>query len=142
MRKLKTALNNMFRSQSGFTLIEIMIAVTIIAILGAFVVPKLMDMPQRARQIKAKQDINSFQLSLTKYNMENAVYPSTEEGLQKLVDEKYLENKKGTLLDPWGNPYYYRYPGESDPDQPELWSLGADGREGGEAFNADIKSWE
>lgn len=146
MQMIKNRLHHFSKnifSDKGFTLIEIMIAVTIIAILGALVVPRLMDLPQRARVVKVKGDIGAFQLGLARFSNDNASrYPSTEEGLQKLVEEKYIDNKKGVLLDPWGQPYNYRYPGEFDPENPEIWSLGADGKEGGEGYNADIKSWE
>jgi len=128
----------------GMTLIEIMIVVTIIAIMGALVVPRLMDLPQKARVTRAKMDVNTIKLAINKYSVEhNGIIPSTEEGLKKLVDEKYLENKKDVLNDPWGRPWNYRSPGEKDASNEfEIWSLGADGKEGGDGVNADIKSWE
>jgi len=128
--------------EGGFTLIEIMIVVTIIAILGALVVPRFMDMPQKARVSAAKQQMRTFGLMLDKYYFEQGSYPTTEEGLNRLVTEKYLK-KKEVPLDPWGAPYEYRSPGEYDSENEyEMWSYGADKKEGGEGFDADIKSWE
>jgi len=141
--KARSFIEGISRSRDGFTLIEILIVITIIAILSAIVVPRLMDMPQKARVTKAKADINAFSMALSKFSMEHSGnYPTNDEGLGKLVEEGYVKKKKDVLLDPWGHPYLYRYPGEVDKDEPEIWSLGADGKEGGEGFGADIKSWE
>jgi general secretion pathway protein G len=125
----------------GFTLIEIMIVVAIIAILmGVVIVPNIMRYPKKARVEAAKIQIKGFQLPLNEYMTTHGNYPSTQEGLEALVTEKILTKKD--ITDPWGNPYQYRYPGESDPDNYDVWSYGADGKDGGEGFNADIKSWD
>ena len=136
-KRIRQAIEALQRNE-GMTLIEIMIVVTIIAILGALVVPRFMDMPQKAKVSAAKQQMKNFEMALQKYSFEKGTFPSTEEGLQELVNEKIM---KKIPEDPWGNPYQYRSPGETDPDF-EIWSYGADGKEGGEGFKADIKSWE
>jgi len=133
-KQLRTTMSG----REGMTLIEILIVVTIIAILGALVVPRFLDMPQKAKVTAAKQQMKNFEMGLQKYAFEKGSFPTTEEGLQSLVSEKII---KKIPQDPWGNEYQYRSPGENDPDF-EIVSLGADGKEGGEGFNADLKSWE
>ncbi|HOO70948.1 MAG TPA: type II secretion system major pseudopilin GspG [Spirochaetota bacterium] len=138
---LKKRLHRLFsqiRNERAFTLLEIMIVVTIIAILGALVVPRFMDMPKKANVTAAKTQIQNFSMALDKYALEKGNYPTTDEGLQALVQDGIM---KKIPPDPWGNPYQYRSPGENDPDY-EIMSFGADGKEGGEEYDADIKSWE
>ena len=129
------------KDNDGFTLIELLIVVAIIAIMGAVAVRLYTGVLSSTNVTAAKTDLNTFSQQLEIYYLQNNSYPSTEEGLQKLIDAGLLENKKSTLLDPWNNPYQYRYPGEFT-DKPEIWSLGADGVDGGEGSNADIISWE
>jgi len=136
-RNFKDLLKNL-RSNDGMTLIEIMIVMVIIAILGALVLPRFMDMPQKARVTAAKTQMKNFEVGLQKLSFETGNFPSTEEGLNALVTERIM---KKIPKDPWGNEYQYRSPGEVDPDF-EIWSFGADGKEGGEGVNADLKSWE
>jgi len=138
LRKVKQVFNN-FNNNEGFTLIELMIVIAILAILGAFAVNTFKGVIPNANIQAAKTDILNFSNVLTQYSIQNnGKYPTTEEGLQKLVTDGMLKSK---LLDPWKNPYQYRYPGQFG-DTPEIWSYGADGVEGGEGANADIKSWE
>jgi len=132
-------LKNELESEKGMTLIELLIVITILAIIGAFVAPRLMDLPKKARTTSAKKQIQSFELSLQRYEMEKGNPPSSEEGLQALVTEGYIRR---IPKDPWKNEYQYRYPGENDQNSYEIWSFGADGKAGGESYNADIKSWE
>jgi general secretion pathway protein G len=127
------------RKNDGMTLIEIMIVIAIIAIIGTLVVPNLMQAPQKARVTAAKQSINSLRTALLNHSLDSGGYPSTEDGLQSLVESGLLKNKD--LNDPWGNPYQYSSPGEHDKEF-DIWSYGADGKEGGEGFDADITSWE
>ncbi len=127
-------------SDRGFTLIEIMIVVTIIALLSAvIIVPNVTKYLKRAKIEACKLQIKNFQTPLLEYQSTKGNYPSTEEGLEALVKEGLL---KKVPVDPWGNPYHYRYPGENDQEEYEIWSNGPDGKEGGEGANADIKSWE
>lgn len=130
---------SLLQSNRGFTLIEIMIVVTIIAILSAIIIPNVINYPKKARVTATKLQINNFKLALEQYSQEKGRYPATEEGLEALVKEGYM---KKIPPDPWTNPYHYRFPGEINPDEYEIWSTGADGKDGGEGFNADIKSWE
>ena len=117
-----------------------MIVVTIIALLSAvIIVPNVTRSRGRAKVESAKLQIKNYQMPLLEYNSVHGTYPATDEGLAALEKEGYL---KKVPLDPWGRPYQYRYPGEFDTNEYEIWSFGADGREGGEGFNADIKSWD
>ena len=137
------------RASHGFTLIEIMVVVAIIAILGATVVPLIMDRPEQARVVKAKQDIASISAALDLYNLDNFSYPSSEQGLQALVerpsgDPEPANWKTGGYLkklpkDPWGRDYEYLSPGEGGAY--DIISLGRDGQEGGTEYDADISNW-
>lgn len=136
------------RRHRGFTLIEIMVVVAIIAILGATVVPLIMDRPNEARQVRANQDIASYSAALELYRLDNFNYPSTEQGLEALVTKPSGDpepanwNSGGYVKklnkDPWGRDYLYN----SDDGSFEIISLGNDGVEGGEGFDADISSLE
>lgn len=135
--------------QSGFTLIEIMVVVAILAILGATVVPMIMNRPEEARVVKAKQDIGTLEQSLELYRLDNFNYPSTDQGLQALIeqptgDPEASNWKDGGYVkklpkDPWGLEYIFLSPGESG--DYDIISYGRDGAEGGEAFDADISNW-
>jgi len=127
------------KENDGMTLMEIMIVVAIIAIIGAIVMPNIMDMPKKARVQAAQKSIGNIKLALESYSLNNGKYPTTDEGLDALVQEGILKEKD--LRDPWGNPYQYVSPGEHDVDY-DIYSYGADGKDGGEGFNADITSWE
>ncbi len=141
------------RSKSGFTLIELLIVIVILGILATFLVPKIMQKPDEARVAKAKNDIMAIETALKMYKMDNGMYPTTMQGLKALIKKPTIppipkHYRKGGYLDtneipkdPWGNPYIYRSPGENGRPY-EIISLGADGKEGGEGVNADIKSWE
>ena len=137
------------RASGGFTLIEVMVVVVILGILAAIVVPKVMDRPDAARITKARQDIRALESALNLYKLDNYNYPSTDQGLISLV-EKPAGNpepknwKSGGYLDrlpkdPWGNEYQYLSPGTRGPI--DLFSLGADGRPGGDGVNADVGNW-
>ena len=137
------------RAARGFTLIEIMVVVAIIAILGATVVPLIMDRPNEARVVRAKNDIGTISSALELYRLDNFNYPSTEQGLQALVekptgDPEPANWKQGGYIqklpkDPWGREYLYISPGEGG--DYDVVSLGNDGAEGGESFDADISNW-
>ncbi len=141
------------RKREGFTLLELMIVVIILGILATFLVPKIIHKPDEARIVKAKSDIKAIELSLKMYKLDNGNYPTTEQGLKALIEkpeEPPVPNnwKEGGYLDassvppdPWGNAYIYRSPGDNGRDY-EIISLGADGKEGGSGFNADIESWK
>ena len=135
--------------QHGFTLIEIMVVVIIIGLLAAVVVPQFLGRVDDARVAKAKQDIQAMQTALTMYKLDNYSYPSAELGLKALAqkpDSSTVKNwRPGGYLqhinkDPWGNDYLYQIPGTHGGDY-DLYSLGADGKPGGEGYDADIGNW-
>lgn len=139
----------MRRPAAGFTLIEIMVVVVILGILAAVVVPRIMDRPDMARVAKARQDIRQLESALNLYRLDNFRYPTTEQGLEALVErpstgpEPRNWNTEGYInslpRDPWGNPYQYLNPGVHGPV--DVWTWGADGQPGGEELNADIGNW-
>jgi general secretion pathway protein G len=129
--------------QAGFTLIEIMIVVVILGVLAALVVPKIMSRPDQARQTAAKTDIKSIGLALNMFRADNGFYPTSAEGLAALVQAPPRAkrfNPEGYLSkvpqDPWGNEYHYI----SDGRNFVIISLGADGVEGGDAYDEDVDS--
>lgn len=139
-------------NDSGFTLLEIMVVIVILGILVGYVGVRIMGEPEKARRMKAMVQIESIETALKLYKLDNGSYPTTEQGLNALVespavgelpkawrDGGYLE--KGKLpKDPWENDYIYLSPGlHSDFD---LMSYGPDGQPGGEDKNADINNWE
>lgn len=133
-------------SRAGFTLIEIMVVVVILGILAALVVPRIMSRPDEARVVAARQDIKTLVQALKLYRLDNYKYPPMEQGLKALVQkpDSGTENWKASLdylpKDPWGNEYQYLNPGTHG-SEVEIFSFGADGRQGGEGIEADIGSW-
>ncbi len=136
--------------KNGFTLIEVMVVVVILGILAAFVVPKIMDNPDKARIVKVQQDIRAIEAALKLYKLDNYVYPTTDQGIEALVTRPTGEPvprqwKEGGYLDsvpkdPWGFPYHYLNPGING--EFDLWSHGADGQRDGTGVNADIGNWQ
>jgi general secretion pathway protein G len=134
---------------AGFTLIEIMVVVVILGILAAIIVPRISDEPDKARATKAKQDIRALEGALQLYKLDNFYYPSTQQGLEALVqkpsgDPPARNWKAGGYLsrlpkDPWGNPYQYLSPGLKG--EIDLFTLGADGKPGGDGVDADVGNW-
>jgi general secretion pathway protein G len=140
-----------FRNNRGFTLIEIMVVIVILALLAALVGPKIIGRSDDAKIADAKVQIRNIETALKLYKLDNSVFPATEQGLQALVTkptigtipknykaEGYLENKQ-LPKDPWGNDYIYLSPGEHG--DYDLCSYGADGAKGGEGKAADICNW-
>ncbi len=138
------------RAQSGFTLIEIMVVVVILGILASVIVPKIMDNPDKARVVKAKNDVQAMKSALDLYKLDNFNYPSTDQGLQALTAKpsgspEARNWKEGGYLDrlpkdPWGNDYQYLNPGVNA--EVDIFSYGADGRPSGEGVAADIGNWQ
>ena len=137
------------KQQQGFTLIEVMVVVVILGILAAVVVPRIMDNPDKARITKAKQDIRAMESALNLYRLDNYKYPTTDQGLEALVNAPadVASNgnyKQGGYIrklpsDPWGSAYLYLSPGEHS--EVDIYSLGADGAPGGTGVSADIGNW-
>ncbi len=153
---MKTHSNKLSRKKiqktEGFTLIELMVVIVILGILASVIVPKIMDRPEEARRTKAEVDIGAISQSLKLYKLDTGRYPSTEQGLQALVEPPstgrlaknwreggYLD-KSSVPKDPWENDYVYLSPGMHDDF--DLVSYGADNEPGGEGMDADINSWE
>ena len=134
-------------SEAGFSLLEIMIAVVIIGIMGTIVLLNVLPAQDQAMLQKARTDIATLEQALDAYRLDMREYPTSEQGLQALVEAprdagNYREGGYVRRLqdDPWGNPYQYAYPGQHG--MIDIYSLGADGREGGEGLDADIGNWE
>ncbi len=139
-------------NQRGFTLIELMVVVVILGILAGLIVPRIMDRPEQAKRTKARIQIESISTALKLYQLDNGFYPSTEQGLEALVEKPdtgrtpnhwrqkgYLE--KGRVpLDPWENPFIFISPGENGDF--DIIAYGPDGVAGGEGDNQDIQSWD
>lgn len=136
------------RRARGFTLIEVLVVVVILAILAAVVVPRVMDRPGQAREAAAKQGVASIMTALNMFRLDTFAYPTTEQGLGALVTQPAGLPEgaywKGPYLDrvpkdPWGRPYLYLQPGTHG--AVDVYSLGSDGRPGGEGEAADIGNW-
>ena len=137
------------RRARGFTLIEIMVVVIIIGLLASVVVLNILPNVDKAKVSKAKQDIQSMELALSEFYLDNSKYPTSEQGLaalaQQPTDPSIKHWKPGGYLervskDPWGNPYLYVSPGTHGKAF-DLYTLGADGQPGGDGINADIGNW-
>ena len=135
-------------AESGVTLIELMVVVTIIALFAAIVGPMLFKNVGKSQAVAAKSQIESFNTALGTYKLDVGAFPTTEQGLQALrVKPGEVANWNGTYMpkdipnDPWHHPYIYKYPGDHG-DEPDIVSYGADGQPGGEGENADIVSWK
>lgn len=152
VNKLHRLGSSVGKSQQGFTLIEIMVVVVILGILAGLIVPKIMDKPEEAKRTKAEVQIKALEQALKFYKLDNGKYPTTEQGLQALVEPPAVGNlakkwKTGGYLekgrvpkDPWGNDFVYISPGlHSDFD---LLSYGSDGEPGGDGHDEDINNWD
>ncbi|MFM2344470.1 MAG: hypothetical protein RLZZ210_1081 [Pseudomonadota bacterium] len=148
--KKKIIINKINIVKSGYTLIEIMIVVAIIAMLAGLVLPRVMGRADDAAKVAVKQDIATISSALKLYRLDNARYPTTEQGLKALVEKPTVAPlprnwKDGGYLekipkDPWGNEYQYITPGiHSDAD---IFTYGKDKEVGGEGINADVGNWE
>jgi len=135
------------RRQAGFTLLELLIVVIILGLLAALVGPRLFGTLDKAKRQVTKTQIELLAGALDQFRLDVGRYPTTDEGLEALVNPPegmerwngpYLE--KGVPKDPWGRPYVYTSPGEHG--EYEIVSLGLDGEPGGSGEDADITSWQ
>jgi len=142
---------NRFRSQAnkGFTLIEIIIVITIIGLVVAWAGNRIFGQGDKAKSGLAKARISEISAQLDMYKLDTGRYPNTAEGLRGLLvnpgsatnwNGPYVKNADA-IKDPWSNDMIYKSPG--DANRPfELISLGADGKDGGEGADRDIRSWD
>jgi len=143
----------LYRRFQAFTLIELMVVIIILGILAVFIVPRISKRPEDARVTKAKVEISNLEQALELYYLDNGTYPSSEQGLSSLVEKPrtgeepqnwrpggYLVKSK-VPSDPWEHAYVYISPGVHNQDY-DLFSLGKDGKESGEGYDADITNWE
>lgn len=137
-------------NNAGFSLVEILVVLVIMGLLISVVAPTVLNQADEARIQKAKADFKNIETALKMYRLDNYVYPTTEQGLQALVEPSSLDPeprnfREGGYLeelpvDPWGRTYLYLSPGEHK--EVDIYSLGADGLSGGEGQNADIGNWK
>ena len=136
------------RRSRGFTLIELMVVLVIIGVLGALIVPNVLERAAGARVTAARTDVNNLMQALKLYKLDNQRFPSGEQGLQALVNKPtagvippnwkpYLDKLPN---DPWGHPYQYANPGVRG--EIDVYSFGADGQVGGEGNDAEVGSWQ
>lgn len=151
VRKRKVGLTRRTRrrEQDGFTLVELMVVIVIIGLLTTIVVINVLPAQDTAMARKAETDVTLLEQAIEQYRLDNLTYPSGADGLRALVQapsglsrpERYRRGGyiKDLPEDPWGRPYLYTVPGRNGGF--DIYSLGADGAEGGEGENADIGSW-
>jgi general secretion pathway protein G len=138
------------RRTEGFTLIEIMAVVLIIGLLTTLVGIAIIPQIDKGRVTTARTQIKNLEAALETYRMDNARFPTSEQGLEALINPPpdvrnyqtggYLRERR-IPVDPWGNPYQYESPGQHNDHSFDLWSFGADGSPGGEGSDADIGNW-
>lgn len=138
------------KQQQGFSLVEILVVLVILGLLVSVVAPTVLNRADEARVQKVYADFANIETALKLYRLDNFIYPSTEQGMDALVEPSGLDPvprnfKDGGYLervpaDPWGRPYLYLSPGENGDF--DLYSLGADGLSGGEDQNADLGNWD
>jgi general secretion pathway protein G len=137
------------RRSAGFSLIEIVVAIAIIAILATIIVPRVVGRVGEAQVVRAKADVRALISALNMYKLDNFHFPSTDQGLQALVNKPsgqpdapnwktggYIE---GLPKDPWSRDYLYLAPGQHG--EVDVYSLGRDGQPGGEGEDADVGNW-
>jgi general secretion pathway protein G len=141
------------KRRTGFTLIEIMAVVLIIGLLSGIVGLAVFQQVDKGRAVAAQAQISNLEGVLELYRMDNAHFPTSEQGLEALVSRPtttpeprnyppggYLKGGR-VPLDPWGEPYLYESPGQHNPHAFDLWTYGADGVAGGEGVDADVGNW-
>ena len=137
-----------FYSSYGFTLMEIMLVVVIIAILAGFIIPNAVKQIPGVKRDRSKADIVNLSTVIDMYYMHNGNYPTTDQGLQALIEKPsstpvpkdwrgpYLKKQP---IDPWGNEYKYKCPGDHNPEEYDVWTMGGDGQDGSDD---DMGNWE
>ena len=135
----------MLSAATGFTLIELLLVLVILAVLAAVVAPKFTNRSQEARLTAAHTGISNLETALDAFEIDNGRFPNSDEGLGALIAapasvQKWMGPyiKGGLPVDPWGNPFQYKYPGQHNLNGYDLYSFGPDGHEG----NDDIGNWK
>jgi len=136
---------------AGFTLIEVLVVIAVIAMLAALVAPNVFQHVGTAKDATARSQIELLGAALDSYRLDNGRYPTTDQGLEALQVQPSIQPlpsnwrgpylRKAVPMDPWGTSFIYLSPGEMNPRNYDLFSLGADGEPGGEGEDADIVSW-
>jgi len=138
-------------SEDGFTLIEMIVVIFILGLLATYVAPRVIGKSDDAKIVKAQADIRSFETALDMYKLDNGSYPTTDQGLQALVEKPASGNlsrwreggyltKRKISKDPWGNEYIYVSPGSNG--DVDISSNGGDGLPGGDGTAKDINNWD
>lgn len=143
--------NSSRKSRPGFTLIELIVVIAIIATLAVVVAPSIVRNVGDAKSSAAKSQIELLSLALNSYRLDNDAYPTSDQGLEALRTPPSAgdapANWRGPYLtrvipkDPWGRPYVYVSPGRLNPSSFDLYSLGRDGKPGGDGEDGDVTSW-
>jgi general secretion pathway protein G len=138
--------------ERGLTLIEVVVVIIVLGLLAGLVGPQIIGRVSEAKSSTARTQVELFSVALDNYRLDNSRYPTTEQGLRALRERPVRDPappnwrgpylRKEIPLDPWGQPYVYKSPGDENPSSFDLYTLGRDGQPGGEDEDADIKSWE
>ena len=145
MKKMKILVKKIIKNlkkNDGFTMVELIIVVAIIAILATIGITNYSKIFDNQKVKITKTKISELESNLDRYNLEYDEFPSQEDGLQALIEKNIIQNKKGVLEDPWKMPFNYKYPSEVENVDFQIWSYGADKKEGGTGVNADINNWD
>ena len=135
------------RKRGGFTLLELMVVLLILALMGTIAAPQVTKYLRKAKSQTAKIQVDALSAAVDSFHLDVGRFPTGDEGLKVLVDRPsetakwdgpYLK-KRDSLIDPWGHPYLYRFPGQHG--EYDIYSLGSDNREGGEGDAADVGNW-
>jgi general secretion pathway protein G len=133
--------------RGGFTLLELMVVLLILALLGTIAAPRVTKYLRKAKSQTAKIQVDALGAAVDSFHLDTGRFPSNDEGLKVLMDRPsdtanwdgpYLK-KRNSLIDPWGRPYLYRFPGQHG--EYDVYTLGSDNREGGEEDAADVGNW-
>jgi general secretion pathway protein G len=143
----KSRSNANSRASRGFTLLELMVVLLILALLATIAAPRVTKYLRQAKTQTARIQVDALSTAVDAFHLDVGRFPTTQEGLNALMDVPtdapswdgpYLK-KRDSLIDPWGQPYLYRYPGQHG--DYDIYTLGSDKKEGGEGDARDIGNW-
>jgi general secretion pathway protein G len=135
------------RAAAGFTLLELMVVLLILSLLATIAAPQVMKHLAKAKAETARIQVDALAASINYFQLDTGRYPTEQEGLKALTERPATEarwdgpyvQKQDSLIDPWGRPYLYKQPGLHR--EFDVYTLGADGKEGGEGDARDIGNW-